>query len=223
MFPEAPPSEGSKRSESREEADQRRRVCAYHAGVTSDDERLAADLGHELGNWLAAARMTAHLLGAEAAERGVHEDARIIEYSVARAAAGLATLRTLQREPAPESVSPETLADAARRFVGDVVEVRLRPEPPLPRVCVDAEGFVQLLALLLLADAGPLRLHLTAQGGEVVFTLVRPASAEMSSLLELAGRLLGRWGGRVAVTTDEWSLHLPGLEDGASVGHTARP
>ncbi len=177
---------------------------------------------HEVGNLLAAVRLSAHLLdkGMDPAE--LHSLAADLESVSAQAGAVLAHIRPLLAEGWSGSVRVSVDRILAR--VEDIlaqpdesdVSVEVQRNGDLPSVRLDVEAFQHLLLSLARGASGARRVRIGAEAvdGEVVFSVendgpsIAPEfEAEPRHLrglvlvLEVADSILSRWGGRAIVET----------------------
>jgi signal transduction histidine kinase len=176
-------------------------------------EALALAIGHEVGNLLAAIRLTAHLLDESATPRALAVATVEIEDLAERAGSLLVLLRTALGTPASGTRADPTgcLAELRARADGWARGVRLSVEAPgdLPLVAADAEALQHLLATWLagaLEEARPrgrVRLAAHAEAGSVVFEVEDDGSPAEDpagwARAALRGRPLGfALGGRLA-------------------------
>lgn len=190
-----------------------------------DPVALALALCHEVGNLLAAARLSAYLVARETEPDQVLASAEDIETVATQAGAALAHIRPLLvgREAVRVHVDPGELLEAARRSLEQnsarAPEVEVRPAPELPDVRVDPDGLHHLLVTLVMAawDATPdgtsVHMEACADGDTVVFAVEddgRPYEAEKvdpqvgprgrALALEVAATVVERWDGQVRVS-----------------------
>lgn len=186
-------------------------------------DALLSALSHELGNLLAAIRLSAHLLAS--AEGGDRERmAGEVERMAARGGALLAHLRPLRRDPA----DCETLPVPAAQILDGLVQALADGAPGalsletslegLPPVLVDPEAVHRVLvslALSALSSLGPaMSMELGTRREETALVLMlsdagpaldlveleRPAPRSSRELaLRLADAVLRRFGGHLAV------------------------
>lgn len=195
-----------------------------HRPASGDPVKLALALCHEVGNLLAAARLSAHLVGRESRNEQVAASAEDIETLATQAGAVLAHLRPLlSDDPAARvHVDPAevlravgaSLAHATRRRPS--IEVVVRHD--LPDVHLDSDALHQLLVTLALSawnaapEGGVVRVSASQDDGWVVFALEddgeawRPEKTDprvgprgRALALEVASTLLAHWGGEVHV------------------------
>jgi signal transduction histidine kinase len=199
-----------------------------HLPTLDDPVRLTLALCHEVGNFLAAARLSAHLIGRESDPARIRAGAEDIDTVTTQAGAIVAHLRPLLAD-APASrlhVDPREILAALERAVtqpaprGPVLD--LRSQDDLPDVRVDADALHHLLVTLVLGawEASPpdgrVRVEAEVDEGELVFAVTdtgRPYDAETPDervgprgrglLLDVAATLVGRWGGGVYVETGQ--------------------
>jgi signal transduction histidine kinase len=189
-----------------------------------DPVSLALALCHEIGNLLAASRLSAYLVARETEPSEIRAGAHDIETAAAQAGAILAHVRPLLAgaDSARLHVEPGQVLEAVRRSVDQhaagVPELVTEEGADLPDVRVDPDGLHHLLVSLVLAawDASPegasVRLEAGAQGGVVVLAVEdqgRPYRHEETDprvgprgralVLEVAATLVQRWQGEVRV------------------------
>ena len=189
-----------------------------------DPVDLALALCHEVGNLLAAARLSAYLVAREEDRAEILASAEDIETVATQAGAALAHIRPLLRGDAAARlhVDPAELLEAASRSVEQPSARSLRVETSraadLPDVLVDPDGLHRLLVTLVLAawDASPeggvVSLGASAEGSRVVFAVqhagrpweepqehdaVGPRGRGLA--LRVAATLAARWDGEVRV------------------------
>jgi signal transduction histidine kinase len=183
---------------------------------------LLRPLVHEVGNLLAAIRLSAHLLDGD--EEQQTRTAREVESLAAQAGALLAQIRPLMEGVVAESrvrVTTESLlASVARAVEGeasDAVRLRIARGRGLPDVRIDPEALHHLLVTLVLGaireqpGGGRVRVDAEARGRRVVLVLAdeapaldlrdaRPEAARGRELaLRLGSALLKACGGRIRV------------------------
>jgi nitrogen-specific signal transduction histidine kinase len=205
-------------------------------------ETLVLAVAHEVANLLAAVRLQAHLLDAEAGPRALAAAGVEIEDLTERAAALLALVRpVLARPAAARRVAPaHSLDDIRTRALGwrRGVALSVQAAPDVPDVRVDADALLNLLlcwvagALDDARPAGRVRLSAHAEPGRAVFELEDDGEpAEDPGLwteASLRGRVLSfalgaelarRAGGGAEARRTEGRtrarLWLPVLEDGS--------
>lgn len=180
---------------------------------------LLPALAHELGNLLAAMRLSAHLLPHEADARERARGARQLEDLAAEAGELAALLRPLagdRRGRAVELDAARALA-AARDALGESGAARLALRPPpraLPRARVDPDALHHVLASLARAalaasgTAGEVVLASARRGGRVELVIADaaplaggPALRGRALRARLADAVLRRSGGRVELTS----------------------
>jgi signal transduction histidine kinase len=199
-----------------------------HLPTLEDPVRLTLALCHEVGNFLAAARLSAHLIGRETDPSRIRADAEDIDTVASQAGAIVAHLRPLLTD-APASrfhVDPREILAAVERAVtqpaprGPLLD--LRSQGDLPDLRVDADALHHLIVTLVLGawEASPpdgrVRVAAEVDEGELVFAVTdtgRPYDAETPDarvgprgrglVLDVAATLVGRWGGGVYVETGE--------------------
>ncbi len=212
-------------------------------GEAPEPARLVRALGHEVGNLLAAIRLTAHLLGTEAARVGVAEavrgEAADIEMSAARAGALLAHLRPLlaRGRDADRSRLParELLSGVAAALEEHGARVELHAADDLPELRVDADALHHVLVMLVLGalertrPAGVVRIAASRRGGELVLCLRDESEADAAAAPEaptgraldlgIAEVVLGRDEGRLQAGADgpgsRVEIVLPGAGSGS--------
>jgi signal transduction histidine kinase len=184
--------------------------------------RLLLALAHEVGNLLAAVRLSAHLLPHAAEPRERARGARQIEHLAAQAGELLAQVRPLLATArAQTAVAPGEVLEGVGRALADAPGFEklsvLAPARALPDVRVDPDALLQ--ALLALArgaldaapEGGPVTLGARRVGRHVAFEIVdsgRPIEkAPVGSLprgralaVQLADAALRRDGGRAEVS-----------------------
>jgi len=122
-----------------------------------DPLRLTRALCHEMGNLLAAVRLSAYLVVREREWEGVVEGARDVDLAAAQAAASLALLPPLlaPSEKSPAAVDPaEVLAAVGatlRRAPGLEDRVAVADASGVPAVWADADALHHLLVQLALS------------------------------------------------------------------------
>lgn len=193
-----------------------------------DSVQLVLALCHEIGNLLAAARLSAYLVGRDAAAEPVRTSAEDIQTLCSQAGAALAHLRPLLTgsETRPVRVAPEEVLQAVGRSLarggGYAPLVELTVEDALPDVEVDPDALHQLLVTLVLSawDAAPegcrVRLDALEEDGLLRFRIEdggEPYRAEKvdprigprgrTLALEVAATVLDAWRGHVDVRSGE--------------------
>jgi signal transduction histidine kinase len=186
--------------------------------VRATDRVLLPAVAHELGNLLAATRLSAHLLPHEADAAARARSALQLEELAAEAGELAALLRPLageRRGRVVELDAGRALA-AARDALGaqaGAARLALRaPARPLPRARVDPDALHHALATLARAalaasaPAGAVVLSIGARAGRVVIEIADPAPLARGPVLRgralrarLADAVLRRSGGRVDV------------------------
>jgi C4-dicarboxylate-specific signal transduction histidine kinase len=190
-----------------------------------DPLRLARALCHEVGNALAAVRLSAHLLSRSPSRGDLAESSRELAAVAARAGAALGQLRVLLAgaPPAPSLVAePEAVLASVRHALaaagGDAAGLELTAAAGLPEVRADAEALHHLLVSLVFAawdavpEPGPVRVSadLTPDGVAFAVTDTGPVlrALEPDPAFEPGGRGLGlavaatlvaRWEGALEV------------------------
>jgi len=186
---------------------------------------LTLDLCHEMGNLLAAVRLSAYLVVREHDGEGVAEGARGVDAAAAQAAASLALMPPLLAPPdeLPAAVDPaEVLAAVGatlRRAPGLETRVAVEEADALPAVRADADALHHLLVQLGLSaweaeapEDGELGVRVESGEGEVVFVVEDRAGPwpretgdperalrGRSLAAAVAATLAARWGGGVRV------------------------
>jgi C4-dicarboxylate-specific signal transduction histidine kinase len=186
---------------------------------------LCRALCHEVGNALAAVRLSAHLLARAPSREDVAGSARELAAVAARAGAALGQLRVLLpvARIAPSLVAePDDVLASVRHALGAVGAgdpgLEVSAAPALPEVHADAEALHHVLASLVFAafDAAPAPIQVrvsAAPTADGVTFAVTDAGPELAALLpdpalEPGGRGLGlvvaatlvaRWGGALDV------------------------
>jgi glucose-6-phosphate-specific signal transduction histidine kinase len=187
--------------------------------VRAADRELLPALAHELGNLLAAVRLSAHLLPHEADPRERARGARQIEELAAEAGELAALLRPLagDRRGRAVAVDAARALAAARDALGELGAARLalRPAPrTLPRARVDPDALHHVLAslaraaLAASAPAGEVVLASARRGGRVALEIADatplargPALRGRALRARLADAVLRRNGGRVELAS----------------------
>ena len=199
-----------------------------HLPTLEDPVRLTLALCHEVANFLAAARLSAHLIGRETDPSRIRADAEDIDTVARQAGAIVAHLRPLLTGARASRlhVDPREILAAVERAVtqpaprGPVLD--LRSQGGLPYLRVDADALHHLIVTLVLgaweASLPDGRVCVTAEvnEGELVFAVTDtggPYDAETPDarvgprgrglVLDVAATLVGRWGGGVYVETGE--------------------
>lgn len=199
-----------------------------HLPTLEDPVRLTLALCHEVGNFLAAARLSAHLIGRETDPSRIRADAEDIDTVATQAGAIVAHLRPLlMDDPASRLyIDPCEVLAAVERAVtqppprGPALD--LHSQGDLPDVRVDADALHHLIVTLVLGawEASPpdgrVRVAAEVDEGMVVVAVVdagRPYEAESEDtrvgprgrglVLDVAATLVGRWGGSVYVDAGE--------------------
>lgn len=193
-----------------------------------DPVQLVLTLCHEIGNLLAAARLSAYLVGRDGAAEPVRASAEDIQTLCSQAGAALAHLRPLLTgsETRPVRVAPDEVLKAVGRSLarggGYPPLVELTVEDALPDVEVDPDALHQLLVSLVLSawDAAPegcrVRLDALEEEGLLRFRIEdggEPYRAEKvdprigprgrALALEVAATVLEAWRGHVDVRSGE--------------------
>lgn len=199
---------------------------------------LALALCHEVGNLLAAARLSAYLVARETERDEVLACAEDIDTATTQAGAVLAHIRPLLVGKAGVGlhVDPAEVLDAAQRSLEQhsarTPRVELRSAPGLPDVRVDPDALHHLLVTLVLAawdaslERAPVRLAARVDGTTVVFEVedqgppyedekidprVGPRGRALA--LQVAATLVAGWDGDVRVvpgsTGTRVELRLP--------------
>lgn len=199
---------------------------------------LALALCHEVGNLLAAARLSAYLVARETERDQVLACAEDIDTATTQAGAVLAHIRPLLVGAAGVAlhVDPAEVLEAAQRSLQQhssrTPRVELHAAPDLPDVCVDPDALHHLLVTLVLAawdgspEGAPVRLAARADGAKVVFEVadegppyddeaidpqVGPRGRALA--LQVAATLAAGWNGDVRVapgsTGTRVELRLP--------------
>jgi signal transduction histidine kinase len=185
--------------------------------VRATDRVLLPAVAHELGNLLAATRLSAHLLPHEADAAARARSALQLEELAAEAGELAALLRPLageRRGRVVELDAGRALA-AARDALAQAGAARIAlraPARPLPRARVDPDALHHALATLARAalaasaPAGAVVLSIGARAGRVVIEIADPAPLARGPVLRgralrarLADAVLRRSGGRVDV------------------------
>jgi C4-dicarboxylate-specific signal transduction histidine kinase len=199
-----------------------------HTPLPEDTAQLCRALCHEVGNALAAVRLSAHLLTGEPEPGAVAAGARELEAVAARAGAVLGQLRALlAADPGPvsPSASPRAVLRAVRHAVawaGGSPGLEVSALGALPSVVADGEALHHLLASLIFAawdaapDPAPVRLAAEAWDGGVALAVEddgpswRPSPQDPSAgprgralWLAVSATLAARWGGSVAVRSGD--------------------
>ncbi len=203
---------------------------------------LALCLCHEVGNLLAATRLSAYLVARETEREQVLACADDIETAATQAGAVLAHIRPLLLgdQTVRLHVDPAELLDAAQRSLEHhstrTPLVEIRPAPGLPDVRVDPDALHHLLVTLVLAawdaspDGVPVRLEAGVDGETVVFAVEdqgRPYDGEKvdpqvgprgrALALEVAATLAVSWDAEVRVVPGgggtRVELRLPAAPD----------
>lgn len=215
-----------------------------------DPVELALALAHEVGNLLAAARLSAYLLAREAEPGLARSSAEDVEAVATQAGAMLAHLRLLLAPDAGPRlhVDPAELVEAVARSAAQHTprspRVEVEVAADLPDVRVDSDALHHLLVTLVLAawDAAPRerRVRLVARrasrGGDVVFAvedtgaplLAQKADSRVgprgrSLALAVAATLAERWGGRIRVVPDAGGTRVEVQLPAADSGSGSRP
>jgi len=195
-----------------------------HRPAPGDPVKLALALCHEVGNLLAAARLSAYLVGRESRNEQLAASAEDIETIAGQAGAVLAHLRPLLGDdPAARvHVDPAELLRAVDASLAHStprtpsIEIEVRRD--LPDVRLDSDALHHLLVTLVLSawnatpEAGAVRLSASRDGGWVVFAVEDDGEAWRAEktdprvgprgralALEVAATLLARWDGEVLV------------------------
>lgn len=207
-----------------------------------DPVELALALCHEAGNLLAAARLSAYLIGRETETQQIQASAEDIETISTQAGAVLAHLRPLLvDDPAARMhLDPAEVLRAVDRSLAQqtprapAVSVDVSEEHP--DVWVDADALHHLLVTLVLSawDAAPkgseVRVGASAEGEGVLFrvedegrsddlekTDPRVGPRGRALALGVAATLVERWGGEVRVNSGDArtcvELWLPAAAD----------
>lgn len=147
-------------------------------------QRLLVALAHEVGNLLAAVRLSAHLLphASEARERA--RGARQIEHLAAQAGELLAQVRPLHATlRVGTTIAPSEVLDGVGRALADAPGFEkltvLAPARPLPDVRVDPDALVQALLALTrgafdaAAEGVPVTLGARRDGKRVTFEITQ--------------------------------------------------
>jgi len=146
-------------------------------------EKLLVALAHEVGNLLAAVRLSAHLLPHAAEPRERARGARQIEHLAAQAGELLAQVRPLlATRRADTAVAPSEVLEGVGRALADAPGFEklavLEPARPLPDVRVDPDALLQALlaltrgALDAAPEGAPVTLGARRAGGRVAFEIV---------------------------------------------------
>lgn len=229
----------------------RGRAATGGAGRSALPADLLDAVVHEVGNLLAASRLSAHLLASEGAEAERASLAHDIEDLAAQAGALLAQLRPLLAEeaPAPHAIACADLLEALRAAFADRppggTRVEVAAGHGLPALRGEPDALHQVLLALLYGalDAvrprGCVQVGAASEGRRVALTLVDdgppvdlralhrgPAVRGRELALRLADAVLRRMGGRVRAETParggtRVSLLLPAARSGAG-GAAAR-
>jgi signal transduction histidine kinase len=187
-----------------------------------DPVALALALCHEVGNLLAAARLSAYLVARETERDEVLACAEDIDTATSQAGAVLAHIRPLLVGEAGVRlhVDPGEVLDAVQRSLEQhsarTPRVEIRPAPGLPDVRVDPDALHHLLVTLVLSawdaspDETPVRLTAGVDGATVVFEVKdegRPYEDEKidpqvgprgrALALQVAATLVAGWDGEV--------------------------
>ena len=211
---------------------------------TRDRELLPA-LAHELGNLLAAIRLSAHLAPHEREARERERGARQIEALAAEAGELAALLRPLtgERRGRVLEVDAGRALEAARGAFGDGPEasrVELRPSPRPLRVRADPDALHHALAALVRAAVaasapeGTVLVSSRRRGATALLEIADAGRVQRGRALrvELADAVLGRSGGRVVATATRAGTRVrvelplatpPGAPARARAGRPARP
>ena len=200
------------------------RVTTPIALTPADPAKLALALCHEVGNLLAALRLSAHLLARDAAAGPLRAAGADLEAIAVQAAEILAQLRPLlaaAKDADLVRVDPVEALRATARTLANAhlpaaqVEERGEPAPP---VLVEVDALHHVLVALAVAPLqgasapGHVRLCCAVEEGEIVLAVeddtgawapdapdprVGPRGRSLS--LEIAATLAARWSGRVIV------------------------
>jgi signal transduction histidine kinase len=199
-----------------------------HSPKPGDPVKLALALCHEVGNLLAAARLSAYLVGRETERDQIQASAEDIETIATQAGAVLAHIRPLlvEGEAARMHVDPAEFLRAVEHSLAQQTprapSIELTASDDLPDVLVDADALHHLLVTLVLSaweaapGGGGVRLSAAAGEAGVVFALEDGGKAYEAEkvdpqvgprgralVLEVAATLVERWSGRVAVIPRE--------------------
>jgi histidine kinase len=195
-----------------------------------DPAQLVFALCHEVRNSLAATRLRADLLAADAEEGEITATLEKISAMAARAGSLLAQVRPLlspQTRP-PRPVDPIDVLDGLRRDLDEdcerSVRIDLKTAAALPEAATDAESIHHLLLTAVfgaLEAAGPgqrVRVSAEAAGDGIVFAVEdeapcrdEPGDPRLSGRAltwALAEVILGRQGGRLCVRRRDGSTRV---------------
>lgn len=204
-------------------------------------------LVHEVGNLLAAVRMSGHFLGGEISGADRQQLAREVEMLAALAGACIAQIRQLLGENMDRrtQLALGPLLNGAARTVQEVLPdpscLALRVHKRLPEVRVDADGFHHLLVLLLIGSVTAstrqdvkVRMATAVEERRVIVritddgpplheipTEARPGRRGRELWLSIAGAVLRAGGGGMRITPRRRGTQVELLL--AAVRHPLRP
>lgn len=186
-----------------------------------DPAQLVFALCHEVRNSLAATRLRAHLLAADAGEGEIAATVEKISAVAARAGSLLAQVRPLLSPSTrpPRAIGPVDVLDGLRRDLDEhcerSVRIDLETAAALPEAATDPESIHHLLLTAIfgaLEAAGPgqlVRVSAEVAGEGIVFAVeddapcrAEPGDSHLSGRAltwALAEVILGRHGGRLRV------------------------
>jgi hypothetical protein len=207
-------------------------------------QTLLVALAHEVGNLLAAVRLSAHLLPHASEPRERARGARQIEHLAAQAGELLALVRPLLATArARTAVAPGEVLEGVARALADAPGFEklsvLAPAQALPDVRVDPDALLQTLlalargALDAAPEGGPVELGARRSGGHVAFEITdagRPIEKPPIGALprgralavRLAAAALARDGGRAEAAVREGTTRVRVLVAVAAPAHASR-